>query len=191
VGAVQFSLNGDILASASSRDYNNPESEACGVRLWRCRGWEPVAFLSRQEFDGLGGLAFHPSRPLLAIKDTGSRQVDCYKIDYGLLSDSAGERGSRRYGNAKVVLIGDTGVGKSGLGLVLSGQPYKATDSTHGRNVWTVEAEEVEVPGGGTQAREVLLWDLAGQPQCRLVPRVRRVPPGEFVIFVSRWCDTE
>ena len=64
VGAVQFSLNGDILASASSRDYNNPESEACGVRLWRCRGWEPVAFLSRQEFDGLGGLAFHPSRPL-------------------------------------------------------------------------------------------------------------------------------
>ena len=55
---------------------------------------------------------------------------------------SLAEPGSRRYGNAKVVLLGDTGVGKSGLGLVLSGQAYQPTDSTHGRNVWTLDAQE-------------------------------------------------
>ncbi|HTU07856.1 MAG TPA: TIR domain-containing protein [Trebonia sp.] len=71
--------------------------------------------------------------------------------------------------NAKVVLLGDTGVGKSGLGLVLSGQEYQPTDSTHGRRVWTFESREVEVADGGTQTREVLLWDLAGQPGYRLV----------------------
>jgi len=71
--------------------------------------------------------------------------------------------------NAKVVLLGDTGVGKSGLGLVLSGQEYQPTDSTHGRRVWTFGASEVDVPGSGKQTREVLLWDLAGQPGYRLV----------------------
>jgi hypothetical protein len=34
--------------------------------------------------------------------------------------------------------------------------------------VWTVAAEVVQT-GGGTQTREVLLWDLAGQPGYRLV----------------------
>ena len=76
---------------------------------------------------------------------------------------------SSRYVNAKVILLGDTGVGKSGLGLVLSGQPYQPTDSTHGRNVWTLDAQEVETPTGGTQTREILLWDLAGQPGYRLI----------------------
>src|SRR5262249_60745490 len=64
---------------------------------------------------------------------------------------------------------GAPGVGKSGLGLVLSGQPYRATDSTHGRTVWTLDAEEVDLPDGGSESREVLLWDLAGQPGYRLV----------------------
>ncbi len=139
------------------------------MRLWRCHDWEPVAVLPRENFYGIGGLAFHPSRPLLAAKDEVSHQIDCYEIDYGLLGGVGTGPGSRRYGNAKVVLLGDTGVGKSGLGLVLSGQPYQPTDSTHGRSVWTLDAEEVEVPGGGKQTREVLLWDLAGQPGYRLI----------------------
>jgi len=158
VRAVQFSANGDLLASVSSE-----------VRFWRCHDWKPAALLPRQRTDGIGGIGFHPSRPLFAAKERELRQIDCYRIDYGLFNGVTAEPGARRYRNAKVVLLGDTGVGKSGLGLVLSGQPYMPTDSTHGRNVWTLEAEEVEVPGGGMQTREVLVWDLAGQPGYRLV----------------------
>jgi WD40 repeat protein len=165
--AMQFSPRGDFLASAS--ESGEPGVSSDDVRLWRCRDWEPVAFLPQQEFNGAGGLAFHPSLPLLAVKKVKSRQIACYKVDYVLLDGVRARPDSRRYGNAKVVLLGDTGVGKSGLGLVLSGQPYEPTDSTHGRNVWTVAAEEVEVSGGGTQTREVLLWDLAGQPGYRLI----------------------
>ena len=139
------------------------------MRLWRCRDWEPVAFLPRQGFDIVGGLAFHPSLPLFAARDTETRQVDCFRTDYEVLRRIAAGPSSRRYGNAKVVLLGDTGVGKSGLGLTLSGQPYQPTESTHGRNVWTIGAEEVEVPGGSKQTREVLLWDLAGQPGYRII----------------------
>ncbi len=166
VSAVQFSAHGDFLASGA--DPSEPGSSD-GVRLWRRRDWEQVAFLPRPEFDTIGGLAFHPALPLLAAADTESRRVDCYLIDYALLNGIVARTGSRRYGNAKVVLLGDTGVGKSGLGLVLSGQHYQPTDSTHGRNVWMLDAEEAEVAGGGTQTREVLLWDLAGQPGYRII----------------------
>ena len=76
---------------------------------------------------------------------------------------------SAHYVNAKVVLVGDTGVGKSGLSLVLNNQPFEATDSTPGRRVWTFDSREVEVGDNVTQTRETLLWDLAGQPGYRVI----------------------
>ena len=76
---------------------------------------------------------------------------------------------SVRYANAKVVLVGDSGVGKSGLGLVLTGQPFAPTESTHGRFVWTFDSQEVDLGGGRKETRETLLWDLAGQPGYRLI----------------------
>ncbi len=76
---------------------------------------------------------------------------------------------SRYYRNAKVVLVGDTGVGKSGLGLVLSRQDFYATESTHGRHVWTFQTEEQTVDNRYQETRETLLWDLAGQPGYRLI----------------------
>ena len=76
---------------------------------------------------------------------------------------------SAHYVNAKVVLVGDTGVGKSGLSIVLNNQPFVATDSTPGRRVWTFDSREVEVGNNVTQTRETLLWDLAGQPGYRVI----------------------
>ena len=72
------------------------------------------------------------------------------------------------YKNAKVALVGESGVGKSGLALVLTGQPYAKTDSTHSRHIWTLQEEAVETGVRGQQQREVLLWDLAGQPGYRV-----------------------
>ena len=71
--------------------------------------------------------------------------------------------------NAKVVLVGDTGVGKTGLSLVLSGRPFQATDSTAGRQVWALGTSEDEISGERKRTRETLLWDLAGQPGYRLI----------------------
>ena len=71
--------------------------------------------------------------------------------------------------NAKVVLVGDTGVGKTGLSLVLSGRPFRATDSTAGRQVWALDTAEEQLPGDRRRTRETLLWDLAGQPGYRVI----------------------
>jgi len=136
-------------------------------------------------------VAFHPSKPQLAVKELRTRRIDCYRIDYAMLGGVLAEPGSRRYGNAKVVLLGDTGVGKSGLGLVLSGQAYQPTDSTHGRNVWTLDAQDTGVPGGGTQTREVLLWDLAGQPGYRLIHQLHLNEVAVALIVFDSRSDTD
>ena len=157
------------------------------VRMWRCRDWECVAELPRTDASGVGGLAFHRSLPLLAAKDNGPGRIDFYTVDYMLLECAPLRSDSRRYVNAKVMLLGDTGVGKSGLALVLSGQQYQPTDSTHGRKVWTFDTQEVDVPGVGKQTREVLLWDLAGQPGYRLVHQLHMNEVAvALVVFDSR-----
>ena len=71
------------------------------------------------------------------------------------------------YANAKVLLLGDSGVGKSGLALVLAGESFIPTESTHARRIWKMPVSERNQ--GPAAQREVLLWDLAGQPGYRIV----------------------
>lgn len=165
VTAVSFSNDGDFLASLSDND------EVC---IWRCDVWERVDnFLERCDSSrGTTALAFHPSESVLATIGSGSTkgrllpEVHIWKFDFSTLQKCGA---GAHYVNAKVVLVGDTGVGKSGLSVVLNQQPYKETDSTAGRHVGIFDSREVPVNGGVTQTRETLLWDLAGQPGYRVI----------------------
>jgi GTPase SAR1 family protein len=74
--------------------------------------------------------------------------------------------GTRRYVNAKVVLVGQPGVGKSALAHRLVEDRYVQTDSTHGMNVWQLD---LQLADDGAMEREALLWDLAGQEDYRLI----------------------
>ena len=94
VSAVRFSPNGDFLASASRSRLKSGLGE---LSLWRRRDWARVVVMPRPEFDGIGGVAFHPSQPLLAAKDQKYRRVDCYRVDYALLDNVGTRPGSRRY----------------------------------------------------------------------------------------------
>lgn len=76
---------------------------------------------------------------------------------------------SLQYTTAKVVLLGDSGVGKSGLALVLANLPYHPTESTHGRQVYRIGFQEIQLDSNRKEIRETFLWDLAGQPGYRLV----------------------
>ena len=71
-----------------------------------------------------------------------------------------------RYTNAKVVLVGESGAGKTGLALRLAEDRWEETASTHGMNVWPLKLPEIETAG---MEREVWLWDFAGQPDYRLI----------------------
>ncbi|MGH3887118.1 MAG: hypothetical protein ACRDSZ_11245, partial [Pseudonocardiaceae bacterium] len=89
------------------------------------------------------------------------------------------------YANAKVLLLGDSGVGKSGLALVLAGEDFRPTESTHARRIWRLRAPELD--GGQPAQREVLLWDLAGQPGYRIVHQLHLSGANvALVLFDSR-----
>jgi class 3 adenylate cyclase len=139
------------------------------IRIWSSDTWDVVAVIQRHARYRFRGLAFHPSLPLLAA--VGAR-LHLYELDLDVLLGEGGHSEISRtvhYVNAKVVLVGDTGVGKTGLSLVLSRRPFAATDSTAGRQVWTLDTSEDALPSERRRTRETLLWDLAGQPGYRII----------------------
>jgi len=71
-----------------------------------------------------------------------------------------------RYMNAKAVLLGESGVGKSGLAHRLIEDKFIETRSSHGMQVWRLDLPEAQ---RDPIEREALLWDLAGQEDYRLV----------------------
>ncbi|HEV7921331.1 MAG TPA: TIR domain-containing protein [Thermoanaerobaculia bacterium] len=70
------------------------------------------------------------------------------------------------YTTAKIALVGDSGVGKTGLGWRLAHDEFKHHESTHGEQFW-VMGNISTVREDGAQC-EAVLFDLAGQPDYRL-----------------------
>ncbi len=160
---VTFSVNGLLLASRGGQE----------VRLWRPDTGTCVAVIPEQSTDSeYPGIAFHPHLPILATvgsdphasEDELASVIHLWELDLATLLHQQPTSSTYHYLNAKVVLLGDTGVGKSGLSLVLNGQPFAATDSTPGRKVWTLRSQVVELNDHRKQTRETLLWDLVDHP---------------------------
>jgi GTPase SAR1 family protein len=77
------------------------------------------------------------------------------------------EQYREHYTNAKVLLVGESGVGKSGLTCRLTEDKFVETVSTDG--VW---ATQLKLPGDvntDDTEREIWLWDFAGQSDYRLI----------------------
>jgi WD40 repeat protein len=159
---LSFSYNGDFLAS-NSLDGT--------LRIWNCNSWDTVVVLPDTEGRIVvgQGMAFSPKNSILATTSKNNSSIILWELDLELLKTITPVYTSLKYTNAKVVLIGDTGVGKSGLGLVLAGEPFSATDSTHGRRIWTFDTQTVVNETKRKETQETLLWDLAGQPGYRLI----------------------
>src|SRR5436305_9652052 len=102
--------------------------------------------------------AWHPALPLLATIGQQGDTIAIWHLDLEYLLGVATSPETVHYTNAKVVLVGDSGVGKSGLGLVLSGQPFTLTPSTHARRVWNFDSK---VDCGHTNSRQP--WERATQ----------------------------
>jgi serine/threonine protein kinase/GTPase SAR1 family protein len=168
-----WSLEGhtDIVLSIAFLDHDHllaSLSSSGGICLWNINNWAQVgSYRVDPPFQEIHHIAFHPTTSLM-VTFGGTVVVRLYKIDTTQLYAGASREDGVQYTNAKVVLLGDSGVGKSGLGLVLSRHRFEPTESTHGRLVWTFSRDESRLPDGRREIRETLLWDLAGQPGYRL-----------------------
>ncbi len=162
ITCVSFSHCGRIMAGRNLSG---------ALRLWRTDTWQILPGLAETGVTSLfsAGVSWAPQEHTLAVIANEDRDIDIYDVDVGKLRTSAGSTQTVHYTNAKVVLVGDSGAGKTGLGLVLTGHPFTPTESTHGRFVWRFVSDQVELEDGRRENRETLLWDLAGQPGYRLI----------------------
>ena len=71
-----------------------------------------------------------------------------------------------QYTNAKVLLIGESGAGKTGLSTVLAGEKWEPSDSTVG--AWATQWK-LPVSSDDGFEREIWLWDFGGQADQRLI----------------------
>jgi len=170
---LAFSTQKRLLAS---RAVNHKE-----IFLWRT---DYMAEIARIElgFSGyaniLTGLSFHPKRSWIACADSDSgvlKNIDndnsnhviyIFELDLNILLGQS-VAPSVTYTSAKVVLIGDAGVGKTGLGWRLAHGEFKEQSSTHGQQFWMLN-QLCRQRRDGAQC-ETILWDLAGQDDYRLI----------------------
>ena len=151
VDIVIFSMDGRWLISRSTDNT---------VRLWRCDTWACVAVLPEPVLNDIpASLAFHPRLPVLATLGEKDTIIRIWELDEELLLGQAQE--SINYTTAKLVLVGDSGVGKTGLGWRLSKGEFKEHASTHGQQFWPITQLSLKRKDG-TEC-EAVLWDLAGQ----------------------------
>lgn len=130
------------------------------IRLWRCDTWACAAVLGESTLAAwLPGAAFHPRLPLLATLGEEDTIIRIWELDEAILLGQAQE--SVHYTTARLVLVGDSGVGKTGLGWRLAHDEFKEHSSTHGQQFWPIPRLGLK-RSDGTEC-EAVLWDLAGQ----------------------------
>ena len=167
--SVAFSFDGLLVAS---------QGHDGTIQLWNRTTCDLIESLDAEIDEAspiwlvepLKNLAFHPSHHTVATLCANDRGINIWDLNLNDIPGAAKTAKIVHYTNAKVVLVGDTGVGKSALALALRNLPFEATSSTHGRHVWSVSSfdnYQREI-GDHMVACETLLWDLAGQPGYRV-----------------------
>jgi DNA-directed RNA polymerase subunit RPC12/RpoP len=156
VRSVALSPGGRTVFSSCDTDHT--------TRLWNWQSGKCLATIQENWVPTL--VTFSPNERLIAI---GTRKGAVYLYrDPGLRLPLSAEP-TRHYVNAKVVLVGESGAGKSGLAHRLIEDRFVPTHSTHGMQVWRLDLPDGPQPEGVFLEREALLWDLAGQEDYRLI----------------------
>ena len=150
VRSVSFSSNNKCLASKGEN-----------IRLWSCDTWACVAVLEEPSRNDLWSpsIEFHPRLPRLATLGENDTIIRIWELDQALLLGQAQE--SVHYTTARLVLVGDSGVGKTGLGWRLAHGEFKEHTSTHGQQFWPIT--QLSLKRKDDTECEAVLWDLAGQ----------------------------
>ncbi len=159
VVSVSFLDSGRLLASLGQNGT---------LIFWRTETWAEVLRMEKIGKSGnLSNLAVHPTLPVMAAPGPSENEINIWNLDLALLRGAEPATSTVFYVNAKAVLLGESGVGKSGLGIRIAEKEFRTTRSTHGAQFWHFPTRRLPALPPNVQA-ELTLWDLAGQPEYRL-----------------------
>jgi len=123
------------------------------VIIWRTDTW---AEATRTKLEGnnysLCNLAIHPTLSVMAAAGKYQTVIEVWDLDLLLLRGTELAAPTVIYVNAKAVLLGDSGVGKSGLGIRIAEGAFRPTKVRR------------MAPSSGTSPR-------SGCPRCRRTSR--------------------
>jgi len=134
-----FSPNGVLIASTGFLDGT--------VRLWKRESGMCLQVIVPNAIPI--SVAFSPDGSRLVVGTAGTFVIYVYRLIS--VRDVTIAESTRRYLNAKVVLLGEGAVGKTSLAYRLIGDEYVMKDRTHGMNVWPLE---LPLPSDATADRE-------------------------------------
>ncbi len=163
VAAVAFATADTFAAKVAQDDT---------IRIWNMGDGAPGAVASLDETNnGLIGqqIAFsRDGRTMVSVQEKeGGDVIRVWDIDLEKLLGQAPADDSVPYVTARFALVGGSGVGKTGLGYRLAHGVFKEHSSTHGQQFWPISQLGCK-RGDGAQC-EAVLWDLAGQPDYRII----------------------
>ena len=154
-------LGNNLLASKS------PQT----MMLWDLSGLAPrrVATLDEPHGEYYGRTAAFAADVPVLVTVAGERhnEIHVWDLDLSILLGQERAADSVPYITARLALVGDSGVGKTGLGYRLAHGVFKEHASTHGQQFWVIDAFGHKRADGATC--EAVLWDLAGQPDYRII----------------------
>lgn len=161
ITSLSASLDGKYLASISLD----------GLRIWDTSSWSAVVTLTPRKSASdkvYRRVLFNPRQNTLAVFDRDLRTINLFQLHS--LQLKASTTNVQRHLSAKVVLVGESNAGKSCLALRLVENRYEEQGTTHAMRFWSMDGEALSnapVPAG--EHREVILWDLGGQDEYRLI----------------------
>jgi WD40 repeat protein/GTPase SAR1 family protein len=139
-------------------------SKDCDVRIWDAITGRCITVLTGH-VGGVRSVALTHDG-LLAFSGSHDGSVKVWTLP-AYDREGVQEAGATRYTNAKVLLVGETGVGKSGLAYRLAEDRFEATISTDA--AWATQLKLPHETNNEEIEREIWLWDFAGQADYRLI----------------------